>query len=301
MNPDILSPEVMSTAELVLFWIVAPIAVVASSALLFAKRAVVAAVCVVATMVCLAVLYVALDAPFLGIAQVVVYTGAIMMLFVFVIMLVGVDVADSFTEAIRGQRLAAVVCALGLGAVLIGAVVRAVLPDPVGIPEAESGGNPGDVAALIFSDYPFTLELVGTLLIVAAVGAVVLTHRRRLEPKKGQKELSVERVAAGTQVTPYPAPGVYAGRNAVDVPAIDAAGRPLLTSVPESVRVRGQVQRAALPPVPPPSSADAGPVDMVEPPTQADPADLADLPPSSADAGPPPPAEGQGEEKGGEE
>ncbi|MDR1152194.1 MAG: NADH-quinone oxidoreductase subunit J [Bifidobacteriaceae bacterium] len=239
MIPD-LADGAMSTAELVLFWVVAPIAVIAAGALIVAKRAVTAAICMVVTMVCLAVLYVALDAPFLAMAQVVVYTGAIMMLFIFVLMLVGVDVADSFTETIRGQRLASVIFALGLAAVLIGAVARATLPDPAGIPTPASGGNPAAVAAVIFGDYPFTLELVGTLLITAALGAVVMTHRARLAPRRGQREMSIARVKAGTQVTPHPAPGVYAGRNAVDVPALDAAGQVIATSVPESLRARGQ-------------------------------------------------------------
>jgi NADH-quinone oxidoreductase subunit J len=242
MTPEV-AAGAMSTAETVLFWVVAPLAVASASALVWAKRAVVAAVCVVVTMVCLAILYVALDAPFLGVAQVVVYTGAVMMLFVFVIMLVGVDVADSFTELIRGQRAASAVFAVGLLVVLVGAVVRATLPDPAGTPEAGDGGNPGEVAALVFSDYPFTLELVGTLLIVAAVGAVVLTHRSRLGPKRTQRELSIERVRAGAQVPPLPAPGVYAGRNAADVPAIDADGLAIPSSVPESLRVRGQARR----------------------------------------------------------
>jgi NADH-quinone oxidoreductase subunit J len=300
MIPDI-AADPMSTAELVLFWIVGPIAVLAASALIFAKRAVVAAVCVVTTMICLAILYVALDAPFLGVAQVVVYTGAVMMLIVFVIMLVGVDVADSFTETIRGQRLAAVVFSCGLVVVLAGAVLRAVLPGPVGISDLDPGGNPGAVAAAIFSDYPFTLELVGTLLVVAALGAVVLTHRTRVTPRRGQKELSVERVTAGVQVTPYPAPGVYAGRNALDVPAIDAAGEVLPASVPEAVRTRGQVRRAALPGTPP-SSADAAlevsvPETPSGEPSPPPPAAQGDRPPSSADAAGPP----QVEEKGGEE
>jgi NADH-quinone oxidoreductase subunit J len=291
MIPDV-ADGAMSSAEWVLFWVVAPIAVVAASALIFARRAVTATICMVATMVCLAVLYVALDAPFLAMAQVVVYTGAIMMLFIFVLMLVGVDVADSFTETIRGQRVASVVFSLGLAAVLIGAVARAALPDPAGIPASPSGGNPGGVAAVIFGDYPFTLELVGTLLITAALGAVVMTHRVRLTPRRGQRELSIARVKAGTQVTPLPAPGVYAGRNAADVPALDAMGGVIATSVPESLRARGQAQQigaaaqpafdaaqapSALPPSAPadpaPSDGPAEPDEPAEPDGPAEPAE----------------------------
>jgi NADH-quinone oxidoreductase subunit J len=233
----------MTTAETVLFWIVAPIIVIAASSLLWVRRAVYVAASVMLTMVGLAFLYVANSAPFLGVVQVVVYTGAIMMLFVFVLMLVGVDVADSFIEEIRGQRFAAVICGIGLAAVLGGALWAATLPDSLGIPEPGEGGNPRAVAEVLFSDYPFTLEIVGTLLIIAAVGAVVMTHRVRLRPHVGQKERSIARFKSGGIVTPFPAPGVYAGHNAVDVAAVDADGEVIETSVPEVLRMRGQVRR----------------------------------------------------------
>ena len=71
------------------------------------------------TMLSLAVLYLAQDAPFLGVVQVVVYTGAVMMLFLFVLMLVGVDSGDSLVETLRGQRIAAVLVGIGFGALLI--------------------------------------------------------------------------------------------------------------------------------------------------------------------------------------
>ena len=93
----------------------APIAVLAALGVLFSKKAVHSALLLAATMLCLAVLYLAQDAPFLGVVQVVVYTGAVMMLFLFVLMLVGVDSADSLVETLRGQRVAAVAGGLGFG------------------------------------------------------------------------------------------------------------------------------------------------------------------------------------------
>ncbi|MDR1393166.1 MAG: NADH-quinone oxidoreductase subunit J [Bifidobacteriaceae bacterium] len=232
---------VMSVSEQVLFWTVGPIVVIAASALLFAKRAVVTACSVMVTMVGLAFLYVGLEAPFLGVVQVVVYTGAIMMLFVFVLMLVGVDISDSFIETIRGQRWLSLLLALGLAAVLGGAVWRASFSGVAGLAQASGGNNPGAVAELLFSDYAFTLEVTGCLLVIAAIGAVVLTHRVRLTAKVTQADRARRRVRDGLHLTPPPAPGNYARHNAADVPALDASGQVIEDSVPEVLRMRGQV------------------------------------------------------------
>ena len=89
------------TPEAVLFWILAPLAVVAALGMLFAKKAVHSALLLAWVMVTLAIFYIAQDALFLGIVQIVVYTGAVMMLFLFILMLVGVDSADSLVESIR--------------------------------------------------------------------------------------------------------------------------------------------------------------------------------------------------------
>ena len=229
-----------ATGEAVLFWCLAPIMVVAALGLVFARRAVYAAMSVVVVMVSLAVLYVAQEAPFLGVVQVIVYTGAVMMLFLFVLMLVGVDASDAFVDALRGQRWLAAVIGLGLGAVLVSVVLRAQDIAPVGLAGANAGGNPRGVARIIFGDYVFTLEAVGILLITAAVGAIVLTHRVRLTRRVTQKELADARVAAGARLPPLPSPGVYAKSNAMDVAALGPDGRPLEQSVPRVLRVRGQ-------------------------------------------------------------
>jgi len=229
-----------SAAEEVLFWVLAPIMVIAALGLLFARRTVYAAMSVVVVMVSLAVIYVAQEAPFLGVVQVIVYTGAVMMLFLFVLMLVGVDASDSLAETISGQRWAALLLGLGLGAVLVGVVLTAADLAPVGLVEANADSNPVGVARIIFSDYIFALEVVGILLVTAAVGAIVLTHQRRLVRRIGQKERADGRVSSGTSLTPLPAPGVYARSNAMDVPAIGPGGRPLEHSVPRVLRVRGQ-------------------------------------------------------------
>lgn len=229
-----------STAETVLFWVLAPIMVLAASGLLFARKAVHAALCVITVMISLAFLYVAQEAPFLGVVQVVVYTGAVMMLFLFVLMLVGVDASDSLVETLRAQRWVGWLAALGLGVVLVGVVGRATYPDAVGLAEANAPGNPTGVARIIFGQHVFGLEVVGALLVTAALGALVLTHRQRLKPLVKQPERAAARVAAGARLTPLPAPGVYARHNAMDVPALDPDGHPIDESVPRVLRIRGQ-------------------------------------------------------------
>ncbi len=229
-----------STGEAVLFWVLAPIMVLAALGLLFARKTVHAALAVVVVMVSLAFLYVAQDAVFLGVAQVVVYTGAVMMLFLFVLMLVGVDRSDSLVETIRGQRWIGVLAGVGLGVVLAGVVGRATYAPARGLVEANAASNPVGVARLIFGDHVLAFEVVGCLLVVAALGALVLTHRRRLTPRIGQRELAERRVREGGSLVPLPAPGVYARHNAMDVPALGPDGRPLEHSVPRVLRVRGQ-------------------------------------------------------------
>lgn len=232
--------------EAVIFWVVGPLMVIASLALLFARKPVHAAVGLIYVMIGMAFLYTTLEAPFLGVAQVVVYTGAIMILFVFVLMLVGVDASDSIVETIKGQRWIAALLGVGLLAVLAGAIVTAALPDAVGLEAANAETNPVGVAYVIFGQTVFALELVGVLLIVAALGAITLTHKERLQAARDQVATVKLRQRAyargeGSQVlTPMPAPGVYALHNAADVPALDPTGEPIDISVPRVLRIRGQ-------------------------------------------------------------
>ena len=102
--------------EQIMFWILGPICVLAALGLLFAKKAVHAALGVALVMINLGIFYIAQEADFLGIIQIFVYTGAVMMLFLFVLMLVGVDSADSVPVAAGAAKEAAVVAAeAGLG------------------------------------------------------------------------------------------------------------------------------------------------------------------------------------------
>jgi NADH-quinone oxidoreductase subunit J len=236
-----------SGAEAALFWVLAPLMVLAALGLLFARKAVHAAVCVMFVMVGLAILYVAQEAPFLGVVQVVVYTGAVMMLFLFVLMLVGVDAADSLTETIKGQRWAGVLLGLGLAVVLLGVVAQATFPPAVGLAEAEELTNPVALARVLLGDYVLAMEVVGVLLVTAALAGLVLTHRRRLSVRPTQRVLAAARVAGieeGRSLTPLPAPGVYAQNNAMDTPALGPDGQPLPHSVPRVLRIRGQERSA---------------------------------------------------------
>lgn len=156
-------------------------------------------------MIVLAVFYLANGAYFLGIVQVVVYTGAIMMLFLFVVMLVGVTAADSLKETLKGQRWLAAACGLGFGILLIAGIGQASLQsfNGLGAANAQHGGNVEGLANLIFTKYVFAFEITGALLITATVGAMLLTHRERTERAKTQRELSQERVRS-SHLPPLP-------------------------------------------------------------------------------------------------
>ncbi|BBZ58655.1 MULTISPECIES: NADH-quinone oxidoreductase subunit J [Mycobacteriaceae] len=206
------------TGEAVTFWVLGTVSVLGAIAMVAAPKAVYSAMFLASTMISLAVLYIAQDAVFLGVVQVVVYTGAVMMLFLFVLMLIGVDSADSLIETIRGQRIAAVVAGIGFGIAVI-AGIGSLGANFVGLEHANRAGNVQGLAVLIFTRYLWAFETTSALLITAALGAMVLTHRERFERRKTQRELAIERFAAGGHPTPRPNPGVYARHNAVDVPA----------------------------------------------------------------------------------
>ena len=231
------------TGETVLFWIVGPIAVLAALGLVISRRAVHGAIFVAVTMLCLAVLYLALEAPFLGAVQIVVYTGAIMMLFLFVIMLVGVDASDSRVETIRGQRVAAVFAGLGLGVLLVAVAGNALVTEPAGMAAATPDGNVAAIADRIFSRYVWAFEVTSALLITAALGAMVLTHRERLLRRRTQRELSEERFrTGGMAASPLPNPGVYARHNAIDTPGLLPDGTPSELSISKVLVARGTVR-----------------------------------------------------------
>jgi NADH-quinone oxidoreductase subunit J len=233
-----------ATTEAVGFWVLAPVAVLASLAMLFVRKAVHSALLLALTMLVLAVFYLANSAPFLGIVQVVVYTGAVMMLFLFVLMLVGVDSSDSLVETLRGQRIVGTLLALGFAALVVGVLGHAAFgrQRPVGLTQANANGNVQGLAQLLFTRYVLAFEVTSALLITAALGAMVMTHRERIEPRPTQRQLSEERFKAGTHPGALPTPGVYARHNAVDFPALLPDGTTSSLSVSKVLVARGDVQ-----------------------------------------------------------
>ena len=243
MNIGLLAATSTSTGEAVGFWILAPLAVIAAVMILFSRKAVHSALWMATTMIILAVFFIMQGGVFLGVVQVVVYTGAVMMLFLFVLMLVGVDASDSFVETLRAQRVVGVLLAFGFALLIGSGISRAAFADAPGVGAAndEAGGHVEAIAEAIFTRYVFTFEVVSVVLITAAVGAMALTHKERLTPRKPQPELSVERIRSA-HPTPLPSPGVYAQHNAVDTPALLPDGTPSEASVPEQLRRQGTVR-----------------------------------------------------------
>jgi NADH-quinone oxidoreductase subunit J len=235
------------TGAAVAFWLLAPVMILGALGMILARKPVHSAMCLAAVMISLAVQYAAQEAPFLFVVQIIVYTGAILMLFLFVLMLVGVDVRESLVETIKGQRTLAVLAGLGFGALLVFAVGNAIVGPTIGLraDNAENGGNTQGLAALIFERYVFAFEATSALLITAAVGAMVLAHRERLTKRPTQADLAESRMQryaeTGQHPGPLPTPGVFARHNAVDTPALLPDGSVSELSVSGTLKARGTV------------------------------------------------------------
>jgi NADH-quinone oxidoreductase subunit J len=140
-----------------------------------------AALSLVGTLFGIAVLFIAQDAEFLAAVQIIVYAGAIVVLFLFVIMLIGVDRSENLrVEPLAGQRVAAAVAslclALGLGAVV---VLGSVTGEPGAVaPNVEGEPNTEAIGRVLFTDHLLAFEITSVLLIIAVVGAVTLARHR---------------------------------------------------------------------------------------------------------------------------
>lgn len=233
---------------MIAFWTLAPLMVAAALGILFVRKAVHAAMLLAVVMLSLAVLYAGLDAPFLFAVQIIVYTGAILMLFLFVVMLVGVDASDSLVETIPGQRVTAILGGLLLGILLVTGLSQLALGTVAGLETANAEGNVEALADILFSRYVFAFEATSALLITAALGAMVLAHRERLSPRATQPALAAGRVRdyaeTGKHLGPLPAPGVFARHNAVDTAALLPDGSPAEASVSRVLAARGTVRSA---------------------------------------------------------
>jgi len=229
------------TGEVIGFWVLAPLAVIAATAMVFAKNAVHAALFLAGVMLSFAGLYALQDAPFLAAVQVIVYTGAILMLFLFVLMLVGVDSSDSLVETLRGQRVAAFVVGLGFAGLLIGAIGGAVSGRGVGLAQANAEGNVVGIARLLFTRYVFAFETTSALLITAALGAMVLAHKERIVPRSTQKQLSRARFASDHPF-PLPGPGVFATHDSIASGALLPDGTVAPDSLAPTLREQDEAQ-----------------------------------------------------------
>ena len=239
-----LSVGATKTPEAALFYFLAPLSVIAALGMLVVKKAVHSALLLAWVMISLAIFYIAQDALFLGIVQVVVYTGAVMMLFLFILMLVGVDSSDSLIENIKGQRAAAVTAAIGISGLLLSLIGRATLvSDAVGLAGANQNGNVNGLAEQLFTKYVWAFEVVSALLITAALGAMVLAHSQKTKSKFAQRDLSIARFRKASlgEAAGLPGSGVYALHNAVDVPALLPTGKAAPTSISAVLEARGDM------------------------------------------------------------
>ena len=178
MTP-VLAATASENAELIVFIVLAPLAVVTALGMVLSRNAVYSALLLVVNLFCLAGFYVLLEAQFVAAVQVIVYAGAIMVLFLFVLMLLGVESQEALRETIRGQRPAAILLSLGLLVAIVAALAAGVFDAaPASLAAANEGGNVQAVGRLLFTRYTFAFETAGILLVVAAVGALVLGKRR---------------------------------------------------------------------------------------------------------------------------
>ena len=230
-NTDVIARET-------LFWILAVASVGAALAMILLRRAVHCALMLGVVMLSLATMYAMQGAPFLAFVQIIVYTGAVLMLFLFVVMLIGISSADSVVETIKGQRMAAGLAAIGLLVVLALGIGHAAIGPAMRPTAANGADNVTGLAGLIFTTYVFPFEVTGALLITAALGAMVLAHRERTVPKPRQRELAARRLASG-QLAPDPSPGVYALHDAADRPALLPDGSASDLSVSPTLSQRG--------------------------------------------------------------
>ncbi|MGH3899658.1 MAG: NADH-quinone oxidoreductase subunit J [Pseudonocardiaceae bacterium] len=221
--PTPVSTDTIGFGETVAFWILGPLALAGGLGMVFARNAVHSALWLAQTMLCLGALYMVQQAPFLGFVQIIVYTGAIMMLFLFVLMLVGKESVDSVVEVLRGQRVAAALAGIGLAVLLVAMLGRAftgVTAAGLFAANTTGGGNVANLGRILYTDYLFPFELTSALLISAAIGAMVLTFTERTKEGRLTQRERVEARIRGPHPSPMPGPGVFATMNSVATPAL---------------------------------------------------------------------------------
>jgi NADH-quinone oxidoreductase subunit J len=166
--------------DFVLFFITAAIALIGAVAMLVSRNAVHSALFLLMNFGAIAVLFLLLQSPFLFTIQLTVYAGAIMVLFLFVVMLLGAEQVEDTPDRIAWQRPLALALGAGLLAVAVAGALRVATPAPApGGDAAASFGDPAQLGALLFTTYLLPFEITGVILLIAVIGVVVLNQRGR--------------------------------------------------------------------------------------------------------------------------
>jgi NADH-quinone oxidoreductase subunit J len=183
----------------VVFWVFAPISIASAALMLTRRNAVHAALFLIVNLFTIAVMFLLLDAPFLFAVQIIVYAGAIMVLFLFVIMLLGVDRSERPGERLFGQRSLAIILGVGFSlevfVALRASIGFATTASPTFNTTANAGGNPLALAKVLFTSYFFPFEVTSLLLIVAAIAAMVLANRKARAVTQAEMEASTKAAA----------------------------------------------------------------------------------------------------------
>lgn len=226
----------------VMSWFLAIVIVAAALGMVLSRKLIHSALCLLLVMIGIAVEYATLQAPFVFAVQIVVYAGAIMVMFIFIVMMVGSDPISSGKDPIPGQRVAAIIMALAVVIVMASAIMLVSWQDPAGMDKAHAaaGGNIAGLGTLIFGRYVVLFEVVSALLTIGTVGAIVLTLRTRIKNRPTQHEYMEARLKAyaehGVDMGAMPSTGVYAVTNAMDVPALLPDGSEATFTLPQSMQ-----------------------------------------------------------------
>jgi NADH-quinone oxidoreductase subunit J len=164
--------------DYILFFSLAAVAIASALGMLLSKHAVYSALNLIINFLAVAIFYLLLDAPFIALTQITVYAGAIMVLFLFVIMLLGAEQLKT-SNTLRWQRPAA--AALGVILFIEAMYILFFYPQTRVIPAVETAnfGSPAAVGDVLFNVYLLPFEIISILLLVAMVGAIVLSKRQR--------------------------------------------------------------------------------------------------------------------------
>lgn len=237
------------TSETALFCVTSIVIVACALGVCLAKKPVHAVVSMLGVMLGLAIVYIAQNATFLGIVQIVVYTGAILMIFLFVVMLIGTHKEDRVTNLKQNKvlKLVATGFALVFTTLFIWSLYIPVnVSEKTEVKEAIFAENPGYVAFSFFTKHFFTMHILAILLVSGAIGALLLVHSGRKDNVQSQIELANQRMrdfADGKYTLSQKAmPGVYATSNASNMQNVSGdTGEVIEDSVFETYKLSGQI------------------------------------------------------------